>query len=127
MAKANGRPRGRPPHKNSKAALPMPGDEQYGDYSRERLLRMDSKFVARVERAFRNGGETQEAAGAGYDPKGGRSSTAFRADKAGIWPVTAVRPASHMTVRATSYATRCTGPSPRSLSRRLERHALKET
>jgi len=43
MARANGKPRGRPPHKNSKAALPMPGDEQYGDYSRDRLLRMDSK------------------------------------------------------------------------------------
>jgi hypothetical protein len=46
MATGNGRPPGRPPHKNSRAALPMPGDEQYGDYSRERLLRMDSALDA---------------------------------------------------------------------------------
>jgi hypothetical protein len=28
MARANGKPRGRPPHKHSKAELPKPGDEQ---------------------------------------------------------------------------------------------------
>jgi len=71
---------------SGKSTPPQPGDERYGDYSRECLLRMDSKFVARVERAFRNGGETQEAAGAR------RSSTALRADKAGPSPPSARRP-----------------------------------
>src|SRR5262249_43720530 len=47
-----------------------------------RPLAQDGQQVARVERAFRNGGETLEAAGASYDPKGGRSSTALRAGKA---------------------------------------------
>ena len=59
MARANGRPRGRPPHKNSKAALPMPGDEQYGDYSHAQLIRMDNRFRARVLRAFKRGKENR--------------------------------------------------------------------
>jgi hypothetical protein len=29
---------------------------------------MDARFVRRVERAFRSGTETREAAGASYDP-----------------------------------------------------------
>src|SRR5262249_32856271 len=45
MAKANGRPRGRPPHKNSKAAPSEPGDEQ-GAYTHAQLVRMDNRFRA---------------------------------------------------------------------------------
>jgi hypothetical protein len=69
MARANGRPRGRPPHKNSKAALPMPGDEQYGDYSHAQLIRMDNRFRARVLRAFKRGKENRQAAAATYDAR----------------------------------------------------------
>jgi hypothetical protein len=36
---------------------PQPGDEQIGDYTQERLLRMDQKFTARVERALECGAE----------------------------------------------------------------------
>ena len=31
----------------------QPGDEVVGEYSREHLLKMDARFVERVERAFR--------------------------------------------------------------------------
>jgi hypothetical protein len=54
MARANGKPRGRPPHKNSKAALPEPGDEQDA-YTRAQLLRFDNRFRARLLRAFQRG------------------------------------------------------------------------
>jgi hypothetical protein len=37
-----------------------------GPYRYAQLLRMDWKFVQRLERAFRNGTETREAAGASY-------------------------------------------------------------
>jgi hypothetical protein len=63
MAKANSRPRGRPPHKNSKAAPSEPGDEQ-GAYTHAQLIRMDNRVRARLLRAFRNYGEAQQAAGA---------------------------------------------------------------
>jgi len=69
MAKANGGPRGRPPHKNSKAALPMPGDEQYGDYSHAQLIRMGNRFRARVLRAFKRGKENRQTAAAPYDAR----------------------------------------------------------
>jgi hypothetical protein len=62
MSATNGKPRGRPPHKNSKAALPMPGDEQCGDYSHARLVRMDNRFRARLLRAFKRGKESCQAA-----------------------------------------------------------------
>jgi len=55
MSRANGKPRGRPPYRHSKAALPKPGDEQCGDYSHARLVRMDNRFRARLLRAFKRG------------------------------------------------------------------------
>jgi hypothetical protein len=67
MARANGKPRGRPPHKNSKAALPMPGDEQVGGWSQAQLIRMDNRFRARLLRAFESGKENRQAAAAMYD------------------------------------------------------------
>jgi hypothetical protein len=61
MAKANGRPRGRPPHKNSRAALPEPGDEQPA-YTHAQLVRFDNRFRARLLHAFRKGLESRESA-----------------------------------------------------------------
>ena len=66
VARANGKPRGRPPHKNSKAALPMPGDEQVGGWSQAQLIRMDHRFRARLLRAFESGKENRQAAAATY-------------------------------------------------------------
>ena len=43
MAKADGRPRGRPPHKNSKAAPSEPGDEQ-GACTHAGLIRMEQSI-----------------------------------------------------------------------------------
>jgi hypothetical protein len=40
-----------------------------GPYNHSELERMNRKFVQAVERAFRNGGETQAAASASYDPR----------------------------------------------------------
>jgi hypothetical protein len=40
----------------------QPGDEVVGDYSRERLIRMDGRFRERLERAFRDGTEHRESA-----------------------------------------------------------------
>jgi hypothetical protein len=62
MYRANGKPRGRPPYRYCKAAEAQPGDEQYGDYSRKRLLRMDNRFQVRLRRAFKRGKERREAA-----------------------------------------------------------------
>ena len=83
---ANGRPRGRPPfwsnrsndsssgkrgqlswHLNGGGSVlvrtePQPGDEQEGGWSRARLLRMDADFVAAMERAFKRGKESRQAA-----------------------------------------------------------------
>jgi hypothetical protein len=42
---------------------PTPGDAQQGKWSRQRLERMDSRFTTAVERALRNGRESQKAAG----------------------------------------------------------------
>src|SRR6516162_6498703 len=62
MSATNGKPRGRPPYRHSKAALPKPGDEQCGDYSHARLVRMDNRFRARLLRAFKRGKESRQAA-----------------------------------------------------------------
>jgi hypothetical protein len=62
MSATNGKPPGRPPHRHSKAELPKPGDEQCGDYSDARLVRMDNRFRARLLRAFRRGKESRQAA-----------------------------------------------------------------
>jgi hypothetical protein len=34
---------------------PQPGDEVVGDYSRERLIKMDAKFCERMQRAIERG------------------------------------------------------------------------
>ena len=47
------------------AEQPTPEDA-FGPYTRAQLLRMNWRFVERIERAFRNGTETREAAGASY-------------------------------------------------------------
>ena len=39
MSATNGKPRGRPPHRHSKAELPKPGDEQ-ATYTHVQLIRM---------------------------------------------------------------------------------------
>ena len=65
MARANGGPRGRPPHKNSKAAPPEAGDEQ-GAYAHAQLILMDNRFRARLLRAFERGKENRQAAAATY-------------------------------------------------------------
>jgi len=51
------------PYLNGKGAALQPGDEVVGEYSRERLLRMDARFVERVERAFETGSERRQSAG----------------------------------------------------------------
>jgi hypothetical protein len=51
MSTGNGRPLGRPPHKNSKAAPLQPGDE-VGAYTYAQLLRMDRRYVAAAEEAI---------------------------------------------------------------------------
>jgi hypothetical protein len=62
MSETNGRRRGRRPYCYCKAAEAQPGDEQCGDYSRKRLERMDSRFQARLRRAFKRGKESRQAA-----------------------------------------------------------------
>ena len=47
----------------------QPGDERQGDYSRERLIAMDRRFVERVERAFEMGKENRQAAVATIDAR----------------------------------------------------------
>jgi hypothetical protein len=54
--------RGRPPYRwHDKNMDALPGDEQ-ATWSRKRLLRMDSRFQARLERAFKRGKESRQAA-----------------------------------------------------------------
>jgi len=47
-----------------KVALPEPGDEQVGGWTREQLLRMNERFVVAVEAAFRSGRESPASASA---------------------------------------------------------------
>ena len=61
MSSGNGRPLGRPPHKNSKAAPLQPGDE-VGAYAYAQLLRMDRRYVAAAEEAIRLGLERRTSA-----------------------------------------------------------------
>jgi hypothetical protein len=64
MSGSNGKRNRRPePYTNGKDCPMQPGDEQVGEYSRERLLRMDARFVERVERAFETGRERRQSAG----------------------------------------------------------------
>jgi hypothetical protein len=52
MSGSNGSTRGRKPYLNGKNTPSRPLDERIGDWSRPQLLRMDARFVARVERAI---------------------------------------------------------------------------
>ena len=58
---AASRPAQQPPHREQ----PTPEDA-FGPYTRAQLLRMNWRFVERIEQAFRNSTETREAAGASY-------------------------------------------------------------
>jgi len=60
---SNGKRVRRPePYLAGKSTPPQPGDEQVGEYTRERLIRMNDRFVERVERAFKNGSEHRQSA-----------------------------------------------------------------
>jgi len=63
---ANGK-RGRP-YVNGRSVLVRasyePGDELQGGWTREQLIRMDDRFVERLERAFRLGLERRTSASA---------------------------------------------------------------
>jgi hypothetical protein len=60
MSDSDGRPVGRPPHQHAHTWDDTfePGDEIPGGWSLEQLLRMNERFVERVERAFARGLET---------------------------------------------------------------------
>jgi hypothetical protein len=58
MATSSGRSVGRPPHVHSKMRDSEPGDEIAGGWTLERLLRMNDRFVERVERAIACGLES---------------------------------------------------------------------
>ncbi len=55
-------------YEHLKNTQPEPGDQQHGDWPRERLLRMNARFVERVELAFVTGRERREAAAAMASP-----------------------------------------------------------
>ena len=59
---SNGKRRGREPYRHGKAMPAQPGDEQVGGWPREQLLKMDQRFVERVERAFETGSERRQSA-----------------------------------------------------------------
>jgi hypothetical protein len=40
----------------------QPGDQQVGEWPRERLIKMDAKFCAAMERAFKRGHEQRSSA-----------------------------------------------------------------
>jgi hypothetical protein len=62
MSETNGKPRGRPPYRwHDKNMDAQPGDEQ-PPWTRKRLLRMDSRFQARLNRAFERGKENRRSA-----------------------------------------------------------------
>jgi|SRR5215467_6206317 len=84
MSTGNGRPLGRPPHKNSKAALLQPGDE-VGAYAYAQLLRMDRRYVAAAEEAIRFGLERRTSAFA--EQRTGASDRA-RGTETGIYGTT---------------------------------------
>ena len=47
-----------------RSAVPEPDDQQFGDWPRERLLRVNERFIARLERAIAAGDESRQAAAA---------------------------------------------------------------
>jgi hypothetical protein len=64
--RTSGLPNGRPPtYGLSKLATEpnLPGDEVVGDYSRDRLLKMNERFVERMERAIARGKEKAASKG----------------------------------------------------------------
>jgi hypothetical protein len=65
----------RPPRLDCDARIyrPRPGDAR-GPYDHDRLVRMNARFVARLERAFANGTESRTAAGAMYWNREARSA-----------------------------------------------------
>jgi hypothetical protein len=67
------RKRGDPPTNGASkiANAPIePGDQQVGEWSRERLVRMNARFVECVERAIATGSESKRAAQATVEPAG---------------------------------------------------------
>jgi hypothetical protein len=59
----DGKKRGPKPYAGIvRSAVCQPGDEQVGEWTRERLMRMDARFVARVERAIATGRESRQLA-----------------------------------------------------------------
>jgi hypothetical protein len=83
MSATNGKPRGRPPHRHSKAELPKPGDEQ-ATYTHAQLIRMDNRFRARLVRAFKRGEESRASAAQAYVIPS-RSLTELLAFPAPLW------------------------------------------
>jgi hypothetical protein len=67
MSKRNGKRRNRKPtpYRNGRNSMPIDSDERIGLWPPSRLLAMDRRFVEQVERAFKNGDESREAASAG--------------------------------------------------------------
>ena len=62
MSATDGRPQGRLPYRwHNKNMDALPGDEQ-ATWSRKRLVRMDGRFQARLERAFKRAKENRAAA-----------------------------------------------------------------
>ena len=84
MSTGNGRPLGRPPHKNSKAAPLQPGDE-VGAYTYAQLLRMDRRYVAAAEEAVRLGLERRTSA---FAEQGTGASDRARGMETGIYGAT---------------------------------------
>jgi hypothetical protein len=62
MSMTNGKPLGRPPHRNSKHGPAAASDAIFGEWSRGRLLAMDRKFCERLERAIKRHKERRESA-----------------------------------------------------------------
>ena len=55
MATSSGRSVGRPPHEHSQQGNWEPGDEIAGGWTVEHLIRMNDRFVERLERAIARG------------------------------------------------------------------------
>jgi len=64
MSKRNGKGRNRKPvpYVASKRTPWEPGDEVVGEYTRERLIKMDERFRARLLHAFEDGSEHRQSA-----------------------------------------------------------------
>jgi hypothetical protein len=58
MSASNGKPPGRPPHRNSKFGPCAANDGTIGAWPRPQLVRMDARFCAALERAFKRGKES---------------------------------------------------------------------